>query len=209
MIIVDNALAKLEEEGNPIRFGLVGAGYMGRGIALQTLNYVKGIRVAAISNRTLDEAKRAYAQAGAESIVVKDLGQLEDAIGKDQYAVTDNPVLLCESSYIDAIVEVTGTTEFGLKVILSAIEKKKHVILMNAELDATLGPILKVYADRAGVIYTNADGDQPGVIMNLFRWVKGIGFRPVLAGNMKGLQDPYRTPKPRKVMQSKTAKNRD
>ena len=203
MIIVDNALAQLEKDGNPIRFGLVGAGYMGMGIALQALNYVKGIRVAAISNRTLDEAKRAYTQAGLDSIVVKDIDQLEEAVSKGKYAVTDNPFLLCQSSSIDAIVEVTGTIEFGLKVVLSAIENKKHVILMNAELDATLGPILKVYADRAGVVYTNADGDQPGVIMNLFRWVKTIGFRPVLAGNMKGLQDPYRTPETQKAYADK------
>ena len=44
---------------------------------------------------------------------------------------------------------------------------------MNAELDATVGPILKTYADRAGVVITNADGDQPGVIMNLVRYVEG------------------------------------
>jgi predicted homoserine dehydrogenase-like protein len=65
---------------------------------------------------------------------------------------------------------------------------------MNAELDATVGPILKVYADRAGVVITNADGDQPGVEMNLFRFVRGIGLTPVLCGNIKGLQDPYRNP---------------
>jgi len=65
---------------------------------------------------------------------------------------------------------------------------------MNAELNATLGPILKVYADRAGVMFTETDGDQPGVIMNLYRFVKNIGYNPVLAGNIKGLQDHYRTP---------------
>jgi predicted homoserine dehydrogenase-like protein len=65
---------------------------------------------------------------------------------------------------------------------------------MNAELDGTLGPILKVYADRAGVIISNSDGDQPGVLMNLYRFVKGIGVSPVLCGNIKGLQDRYRTP---------------
>jgi predicted homoserine dehydrogenase-like protein len=107
MIIVDNALARLEKDGNPIRFALVGAGDMGRGIALQTLNYVKGIRVAAISNRTVHEAERAYTEAGAESIVVKGRGQLEDTIAKGQYAVTDNPFLLCQSSSIDAIAYQT------------------------------------------------------------------------------------------------------
>jgi predicted homoserine dehydrogenase-like protein len=30
--------------------------------------------------------------------------------------------------------------------------------------------------------------------MNLYRFVKGIGVRPVLCGNIKGLQDPYRNP---------------
>jgi predicted homoserine dehydrogenase-like protein len=53
---------------------------------------------------------------------------------------------------------------------------------------------LKVYADKAGVVITNADGDQPGVIMNLYRFVKGLGVKPVLGGNIKGLHDPYRNP---------------
>lgn len=200
MIIVDQALAKREKDGNPIRFGLVGAGYMGRGIALQVLKYGSGIRLAAIANRTLAEAEQAYKQGGVEAIrSVMDVNQLEEAITGNHYAVTDDPLLLCRAQGIDAIVEVTGTTEFALRVALSAIENKKHVILMNAELDATLGPILKVYADRSGVIITDSDGDQPGVIMNLYRYVRAIGFKPVLAGNMKGLQDPYRTPETQKA----------
>jgi predicted homoserine dehydrogenase-like protein len=65
---------------------------------------------------------------------------------------------------------------------------------MNAELDGTVGPILKVKADRAGVVYTFSDGDQPGVQMNLYRFVAGLGLKPVLCGNIKGLHDPYRNP---------------
>jgi predicted homoserine dehydrogenase-like protein len=74
---------------------------------------------------------------------------------------------------------------------------------MNAELDATVGPILKVYADRAGVVITDADGDQPGVMMNLFRFVRTIGYEPVLVGNIKGLQDHYRTPETQKAFAAK------
>ena len=44
------------------------------------------------------------------------------------------------------------------------------------------------------MVLTNVDGDQPGVIMNLYRFVKGIGVKPVLCGNIKGLHDPYRNP---------------
>jgi predicted homoserine dehydrogenase-like protein len=74
------------------------------------------------------------------------------------------------------------------------VQHGKHVILINAELDATLGPVLKTHADRAGVVYTNTDGDEPGVAMNMIRFVRSIGLTPMVAGNLKGLYDPYRTP---------------
>jgi len=195
MIIVDKALEKRQKEGNPIRVAMVGAGYMGRGIALQIVKYITGMKLVAISNRTLSEAAKAYREAGIETVkTVETVAQLEEATAQGQYVITDDATLLCKAEGIEAIIEVTGTIDFSAHVVLKAIENGKHVILMNAELDATIGPILKVYADRAGVVITNADGDQPGVIMNLYRFVKTIGCQPVLAGNMKGLQDPYRTP---------------
>lgn len=195
MIIVDSALAKRHEEGNPIRVALVGAGFMGRGIALQILTATLGMKLVAISNRTLSEAERAFQEAGVGSVTpAATLSQLEDSVAHDKYAVTSNAMLLCQAEGVDAIIEATGDVEFSAHVAMKAIENRKHVILMNAELDATVGPILKVYADGAGIVLTNADGDQPGVIMNLFRFVKNIGCRPVLAGNIKGLHDPYRTP---------------
>ena len=199
MIIVDTALEKREQEGKPIRVGLVGAGYMGRGIALQIQKYVKGMKLVAISNRTLSEAERAYREAGGDIVKrAETVTELEEIISQGRLAITEDAMLLCEAQGIDALIEVTGTIEHSAHVAMKAIENKKHVILMNAELDATVGPILKLYADRAGVVITTSDGDQPGVIMNLYRYVKAIGCTPVLAGNMKGLQDPYRTPETQK-----------
>ena len=195
MIIVDTALAKRENEGNPVRVGMIGAGYMARGIAFQMLNGFKGMELVAISNRNPDKAERAYREAGADSVTTVDnVSDMEDAIVAGRYSITDDPSLLCDADNIDVLIEVTGEIEFGAHVAMKAIKGRKHLVLMNAELDATVGPILKHYADKAGVVITNADGDQPGVIMNLFRFVKTIGYNPVLAGNMKGLQDPYRTP---------------
>jgi predicted homoserine dehydrogenase-like protein len=43
-------------------------------------------------------------------------------------------------------------------------------------------------------MYCQADGDQPAVLMNLHRYVKSLGFTPVMAGNIKTLQDCRRTP---------------
>jgi predicted homoserine dehydrogenase-like protein len=65
---------------------------------------------------------------------------------------------------------------------------------MNAEVDATVGPILAKFAEETGVVYTGCDGDQPGVQMNLVRFVRSIGLIPLVCGNIKGLQDAHRTP---------------
>ena len=204
MIIIDTALNKLEDQGTPLRVGIVGAGYMGRGVALQILRYTKGMRLVAISNRTLPAAEKAYRMAGVEDVrAVETKQQLEQMIADGRYAITSDAKILCEAEGIDVIVEITGTIEFAARVVVDAISNGKHVVAMNAELDATLGPILNVYAKREGVIYTNSDGDQPGVIMNLYRWVKSIGCKPLLAGNMKGLQDPYRTPETQKSYAAK------
>ncbi|GAX35850.1 NAD(P)H-dependent oxidoreductase [Nodularia sp. NIES-3585] len=195
MIIIDRALEARAASGNPVKVGMIGAGFMGRGIANQIINSVPGMELVAIFSRQVDAAKRAYTEAGIENVqVVTNVTELEAAIAQDKYAVTEDASLLCQAEGIDAIIEVTGAVEFGAGIVMQAIAHGKHVIMMNAELDATIGPILNVYAKKAGVILSACDGDQPGVEMNLYRFVKSIGLTPLLCGNIKGLQDPYRNP---------------
>ena len=195
MILIDHALNKRAQENNPIRVAIVGAGYSGKNIAYQIQTTIAGIRLVAISNRNVANAVDAYSQAGVSSIITVDtLREVEDVISRGDFCVTEDAMLLCEADGVDAIIDATGEIEFGCRVAMKAMENGKHIILMNAELDGTLGPILKSYADKAGVIFTNTDGDEPGVAMNLYRYVKTIGLLPVLAGNLKGFYDPYRTP---------------
>lgn len=195
MIIVDTALAKRLQAGNPVRAALVGAGYMGRGIALQIITAMPGIRLVAISNRDVAKAERAYRDAGVDDVVrVSSVAQLEKAMAAGQYAVTDDPDILCQAGLVEAVIESTGEVEFGCRVAFEAIRNGKHIILMNAEVDASVGPILKVHADRAGVVYTYTDGDEPGVAMNLFRFVDSMGYKPVLMGQIKGFLNRYRNP---------------
>jgi predicted homoserine dehydrogenase-like protein len=195
MIIVDKALADRRSKDRPINVAMVGAGFMARGIALQISTVAKGIRLVAIANRRLEPARRAFVEAGlAEPRVVGTRAEMRAAIGARCPAITEDWSLLCEADGIDAIIEVTGSVEYAAAVVCSAIDNGKHCILMNAELDGTVGPLLKRRADAAGVVFTNSDGDQPGVTMNLYRFVRGIGVRPVLCGNIKGFHDPYRNP---------------
>ena len=195
MIIVDTALQKRAEEGRPLKVAMIGAGFMAKGIANQILNSVPGMELVAIANRTLEKAVDAYNLAGADEVkTVSSVEALEQAITQGKFAATDDPLLLCRADQIEAIIDVTGAVEYGAHIALEAIDHGKHLILMNAELDGTVGPILKVKADKAGVVYSGSDGDQPGVEMNLYRFVKSIGLTPLLCGNIKGLQDRYRNP---------------
>ncbi|MGH3666182.1 MAG: NAD(P)H-dependent oxidoreductase, partial [Egibacteraceae bacterium] len=195
MIIVDRALAQRQAEGRPVRVAMVGAGAMGRANTFQILQCTPGMALVAIANRTPDNAVRAYREAGVDDVAtVGDAGALARAMAAGRPAVTDDPSLLCAADGVDVVLEVTGAVEFGAAVVLDAIDHGKHVVTMNAELQGTLGPVLHRHAERAGVVLSDSDGDQPGVIMNLYRFVQGLGVRTVLAGNMKGLQDAYRTP---------------
>lgn len=199
MLIIDTALRKREEENRPIRVGMIGSGFMGRGLANQIVNSVPGMRLVAIANRTLANGRRAFTEAGLEPTVVEDASQLDHAIEKGEPAVLQDAFELIKSVHVDCIVDVTGAVEFGARITVAAIERGLPVVTMNAELDATVGPLLAVRAKAAGVVLTGADGDQPGVQGNLIRFVQGLGVTPLVAGNVKGLQDPYRNPTTQKA----------
>ncbi len=195
MWIVDTALKACEELDQPIRVGIIGAGFMSQGLTNQIIHSTPGMRVVAIYNRRVERAIGVFQYAGLEDVAVADTQQqLDNAINCSKPVATQDVMLLARCEHIDVLVDVTGSVEFGAHVVLEAFKHGKDIILMNAELDATIGPILQTYADRYEVILTACEGDEPGLQMNLYRWVKGLGLTPRVLGNVKGLQDPYRNP---------------
>jgi predicted homoserine dehydrogenase-like protein len=195
MILLDTALRARAEAGTPVRFAMVGAGFMGRGIAHQVHRYTPGMDLAAICNRSVDAALSAYAAAGVhDARVVSSADELDAVVAGGGHAVTSDPLVVCAAQQVDVVVEATGHVDHGARVAMAAIEHGTHLVLMNAEVDATVGPLLKARADAAGVVYTGCDGDQPGVQMNLLRFVEQLGLHPLVAGNIKGLQDRARNP---------------
>ena len=192
---VDTALGKLEASGNPIRVGMVGAGATGRAIALQLGTPVPGMRLVAIANRTSEHAERAFREAGnSASVRIDSAREAEAQIARGRSVVTADPYVLTACGAIDVLVEATGTIEQAARVVLDAFKHGKDVVLVNAELDSLIGPILKVKADEAGVVITHTDGDEPGVAMTLLRYLRTSGLRVVAAGNIKGMVDYYRNP---------------
>jgi predicted homoserine dehydrogenase-like protein len=195
MILVDDALQAREAAGNPIRVGVVGAGFMCQGLTNQIAHSVAGMQVVAISNRKVERAAGVFKYSGYQDVAFADTQRaLDDAIACGRPVVTEDAFLLARSGLVDVLVDATGSVEFGARVTLEAFKHGKDVVLLNAEIDATIGPILQTYAAKHGVILSACDGDEPGAQMNLYRWVKGLGLTPRVIGNVKGLQDPYRNP---------------
>ena len=56
-------------------------------------------------------------------------------------------------------------------------------------------------------MYSYTDGDEPGVAMNLYRFLDGIGYRPVLMGQLKGFLDRYRNPDTQRELAERLGQN--
>src|SRR6184192_4401084 len=112
MILVDRALKAREEQGKPIRVGMVGAGFMGQGLTNQIENSVPGMRMAAIYNRKPERAAGVYRYAGHDQVVATSAqAALDDAVRRGVPAVAEDPFLICRSPEIDIVVDVTGSVE--------------------------------------------------------------------------------------------------
>jgi predicted homoserine dehydrogenase-like protein len=209
MILVDTALRAREAEGRPIRVGLIGAGFMAKGLANMIVNSTPGMRLVAIYNRHIERATAAWKYVSDEfdPVVATTQGAFEDAVKAGRPVVTEDAYLLARSEQVDVLVETTGSVEFGARILIDGFKHGKDAVLMNAEVDATIGPILQVYAEKYGRIMSACEGDEPGVQMNLYRWVKGLGLTPRVIGNIKGLQDPYRNPTTQKGFAEKWGQN--
>ena len=182
-----NKLEALERAGTPIRIGLVGAGQMGRGFIAQVAG-IPGMETVAVADMDPQRGLEAFREVGLEPV--------EGLNGSSrQPAVTTDARNLARSSSVDVVVEATGVTEVGARVAYESIQEGKHVVMLNAETDATVGALLARMAKSAGVVYTGSAGDEPAAILELYDFARSMGFEVVAVGKGKNNPlDPTATP---------------
>lgn len=197
MLNLNIKLEKLEEEKKKIKVGVVGAGQMGTGLVSQMLS-IKGMLPVVVVDRTLAKAKNTYISSGVhpdDVVVANKVSEAERAISQGKFVVSDDVEIATYPLPVDVVVDATGNPESGAQIALYSIYNKKHIVMLNVEADATIGPILKKMAETAGVVYTVSAGDEPGAIKELYDFADAMGFEIIAAG--KGKNNPlnrYITP---------------
>jgi len=203
-------LAELEREGRPIRVGIIGAGTFGTQIVAQTCR-IQGMRVAAIADLKPERAVRALSLGGVprEDIqVAKTAGEIDQAMDRDRPAVTAGAEELL-GSRVDVVVEATGIPEVGAANGYRAIQQKKHLVMVTVEADILVGTLLKRMADRAGLLYSMAYGDEPALAAELCDWARSLGFKLIASGKGTRFKLSFRKANPDDVPRMYGFKGKD
>ena len=194
-------LRRRQAFGRVIRVAVVGTGAMGRGIAGQ-LQRMPGMTPAILVNRTVERAVQVWIELGVakEDIVISDDPRtLSVAVEKGAAAVSRDSCVAAAVKGIEVVIEATGTLMSAARTALSAIHCGKHVVVMNAALDATVGCYLCERARQQGVVYSYADGSGPGSLMRLVEGIQGLGFELLVGGHCVESIDVYATPNAREL----------
>ena len=173
-------LCALEGQGRSIRIGLIGAGKFGSMFVSQCLR-TPGLVLVAIADLSLANAEAAIVATGHPKEMICRRG-IEDAVHEERVGLTEDPFDLIRSPFVDIVVEATGDPVAGALHALECFRYRKHVLMVNVEADALVGPALAREAEQAGVIYSLAYGDQPALICEIVDWARASGFHVVAAG---------------------------
>lgn len=190
MIGINRQLRRLEEENKQIRVSLIGAGLMGKGMVSQ-IALMKGIIPSLVASNKIEDAIKAYTLAGFSKndiVIGKNLDQINAALERGKYVATDDMDYATKANLLDVVVDATGHPDTGAEIAVDAIYNKKHIIMLNIEADATIGPILNQLAKEAGVVYTGTAGDEPGAVKEIFDFADAIGLDIIAIG--KGKNNP-------------------
>ena len=99
------------------------------------------------------------------------------------------------------IVEATGSPIAGVRHAQTSIRHGRHIVRVNVEADALVGPALAKQAEQSGVVYSLAYGDQPALICEMVDWAGAAGFDVIAAGKGTKYLPVYHDSTPQTVWQ--------
>jgi predicted homoserine dehydrogenase-like protein len=137
--------------------GIIGSGYISKGL-VQVLMRCDDLAPSRVLTRSDVRGRDDYPQPG---LLTNDLAEV-----------------VRES---DVIVECSGDVAHATEVVDAALSEGLPVVTMDAEMQVTTG---SYFVGRG--LFTEAEGDQPGCLAALSEEARGMGFSPLVYGNIKG-----------------------
>ncbi|WP_010531688.1 NAD(P)H-dependent oxidoreductase [Lentibacillus jeotgali] len=182
-----------DDANQPIKVGIIGAGQMGFGLISQISN-IPGMVVGGICDVNEENANRAKTYYHSQ-----EKHDVATVVSSDYREVIQSPS-------VEVVIDATGVPEVGAQISLEALRSRKHLVLLNVEVDITIGSYMSSLFNSAGLIYSGSAGDEPGVIMELYEFAKTMGLEVVVAG--KGKNNPLKpTANPDTAADEAKAKN--
>ncbi len=181
-MIYGNLLAKSTAKP-PVKVGIIGAGNYGTAIITQS-PAIPQYQVTCVADVNIESARKACRLAGWDEgrlAIAETEADVRRARSSGKVVLTARPELMSACD-VEVLVEATGQAEAGAAYALAAFELGRHVVMVNKETDAVVGPLLHRKAEVAGVVYTQADGDQPALIIALCDWARLLGLEIIAAG---------------------------
>jgi predicted homoserine dehydrogenase-like protein len=190
-MIYQHLFERVKRRG-PVRAGIVGTGEFGTTIVTQS-PIIPRLQVPIVADLDIEAGRSAYLKAGyaPDDIAVCDSrGASLRAMEAGKVVVVQDAMILMDLP-IDVVATATRSPEAGACCAYEAIRHGKHVVMVDKEADSVVGPVLKHVADRAGVVFTTDDGDEPGLVMGLVSWARTLGLEVLSGGNVHHcLYDP-------------------
>jgi predicted homoserine dehydrogenase-like protein len=141
------------DEGRPVRVGVIGAGKFSS-MFLSQARLTPGMHLVGIADLDPDKARQACLRTGwsPEALAFgSSTAAIEDGAAKGKTVITGDARQLIEAR-LDVVVEITGVPVAGAQHAWQALESGKHVVMVNVEADALLGPVLARKAGASGLV---------------------------------------------------------
>jgi predicted homoserine dehydrogenase-like protein len=181
-MIYQQLFAKVKEP-ETVRAGLIGCGDFGTAVVTQA-QLIPRLELRVVADTNVEAARKGLRLAGvkdADIAVCDTAGQALWAMEAGKWVIVEDAMNLM-SLPLHVIATATMVPEAGVKYAYQAIRHGKHVVMVDKEADCVCGPILKHLADKAGVVYTAEDGDQPSLTMGLMSWAQMLGLEIIGGG---------------------------
>ncbi len=189
----DRLQQRLDETGQPLRVGLVGAGQMGTGLAAQLLR-MPGITLSAVLDVQKERAEDALGQAGITPDPADDVDKAAQAIERGG-SVALTAIDDLGGLPLDIVVEATGVPDVGARIAVEGLAAGINVATLTVESDVTVGGYMAQLAQESTALYSVCRGDEPVETKILVDYARDLNFEVICAGKGKNNPlDPYATP---------------